>query len=111
MESRINVLVRMKPLKTSEKVNTKNHLWSVLNNNTINNIHTNESFVFDKVFEEDVSTSDIFENDVKKYVESAMKGINVTVFAYGQTCSGKTYTMLGKVGEEGKECDQEEQKE
>jgi centromeric protein E len=32
---------------------------------------------------------------VKELVLSAMMGFNVTAFAYGQTSSGKTYTMRG----------------
>jgi hypothetical protein len=59
------------------------------------NIRTKEMFSFDNVFSEGVSTQEIFDQQVKELVHTAMKGINVTVFAYGQTSSGKTYTMRG----------------
>ena len=37
----------------------------------------------------------------KEVIESAMQGFNSTIFAYGQTASGKTHTMMGpKVGKE-----------
>ena len=32
---------------------------------------------------------------IKKLIESAFIGYKVTIFAFGQTCSGKTYTMSG----------------
>ncbi|KAG9325109.1 hypothetical protein KVV02_006771 [Mortierella alpina] len=37
----------------------------------------------------------IYSTSVKNLVQSAMEGYNGTVFAYGQTSSGKTYTMSG----------------
>ncbi|CAO3570000.1 unnamed protein product [Mortierella alpina] len=37
----------------------------------------------------------IYSASVKNLVQSAMEGYNGTVFAYGQTSSGKTYTMSG----------------
>ncbi|KAF8939321.1 hypothetical protein BGZ58_010032 [Dissophora ornata] len=37
----------------------------------------------------------IYNTSVKNLVQSAMEGYNGTVFAYGQTSSGKTYTMSG----------------
>ncbi|GJJ72579.1 centromeric protein E [Entomortierella parvispora] len=37
----------------------------------------------------------IYGTSVKNLVQSAMEGYNGTVFAYGQTSSGKTYTMSG----------------
>ena len=33
---------------------------------------------------------------MKELILSSMKGINSTIFAYGQTSSGKTYTMIGE---------------
>ncbi|KAI8815166.1 P-loop containing nucleoside triphosphate hydrolase protein, partial [Cladochytrium replicatum] len=37
----------------------------------------------------------LYDRTTRKIVWSAMEGINGTVFAYGQTASGKTYTMMG----------------
>ncbi|XP_067850188.1 kinesin-like protein KIF18A isoform X2 [Heptranchias perlo] len=57
-------------------------------------------FVFDRVFDDDSSQSDIFV-ETKSILESVFNGYNCTVFAYGATGSGKTHTMLGSSGQPG----------
>lgn len=52
-------------------------------------------FVFDKVFGFNSINNDIFENTTKSLISSLMDGYNCSVFAYGATGAGKTYTMLG----------------
>lgn len=52
-------------------------------------------FEFDRVFGSNATTADVFQYAAKPIVEGAMNGVNGTVFAYGQTSSGKTYTMTG----------------
>ncbi len=95
MESKINVTVRIKPLSDIERANDKNHIWNQVSENTIMNVKTKEMFTFDNVFGERAHTQQIFDSQVKELVISAMQGFNVTAFAYGQTSSGKTYTMRG----------------
>eukprot|EP00931_Biecheleriopsis_adriatica_P069624 TRINITY_DN4344_c0_g1_i1.p1 TRINITY_DN4344_c0_g1~~TRINITY_DN4344_c0_g1_i1.p1 ORF type:complete len:1050 (+),score=173.82 TRINITY_DN4344_c0_g1_i1:75-3224(+) len=56
-------------------------------------------FTFDSVFAPG-SQEDVFE-DCRDLVQSAVDGHNVTIFAYGQTGAGKTYTLYGSAGEEG----------
>jgi len=53
------------------------------------------SFIFDDVFDENVTNQELYVNAVQSLIESALKGTRVTCFAYGQTGSGKTYTMMG----------------
>lgn len=101
MESKINVTVRIKPLSKGEKAEEKNNLWTQIGENTVMNIRTKEMFSFDNVFGEKMTTLDIFDQQVKELVHTALKGINVTVFAYGQTSSGKTFTMRGYNNSEG----------
>lgn len=43
----------------------------------------------------------MFDNIVRPIVDAAVNGFNGTVFAYGQTSSGKTYTMIGSSEEPG----------
>jgi centromeric protein E len=52
-------------------------------------------FTFDKTFGESVSTSEVYDSVAKDIVSSVVTGLNGTIFAYGQTSSGKTYTMQG----------------
>ena len=48
---------------------------------------------FDKVFNPDTTQEEVWEY-VKPSIEAVLSGINCTVFAYGQTSSGKTTTMI-----------------
>ena len=42
----------------------------------------------------------MYEESCEEIVLSALNGINGTIFMYGQTGAGKTYTMLGDCGPE-----------
>ncbi|XP_068645423.1 kinesin-like protein KIN-UC isoform X2 [Aristolochia californica] len=59
---------------------------------------SSESFKFDEVFTESASQRRVYEVVAKPVVESVLDGYNGTVMAYGQTGTGKTYTVgqLGK---------------
>lgn len=52
-------------------------------------------FTFDKTFGEQTSTLDVYQQTTQGIVQSVVKGLNGTIFAYGQTSSGKTFTMQG----------------
>ena len=64
-------------------------------------MHAKESFQFDRIFEPNVTTSQIFESELKSMIYNALKGYNVTVLAYGQTNSGKTFTIRGNQSQPG----------
>ncbi|KDO20679.1 hypothetical protein SPRG_13431 [Saprolegnia parasitica CBS 223.65] len=53
------------------------------------------SFTFDNVFGEDSTQQEVFEAVAKPVVADVLEGYNATIFAYGQTSSGKTFTMEG----------------
>ncbi|KAK7386730.1 hypothetical protein VNO78_27065 [Psophocarpus tetragonolobus] len=53
-----------------------------------------KDFEFDRVYGPHVGQAELF-NDVQPLVQSALDGYNVSIFAYGQTHSGKTHTMEG----------------
>lgn len=59
-----------------------------------------KDFEFDKVLGPHVGQAEIF-NDVQPFVQSALDGYNVSIFTYGQTFSGKTYTMEGSSHDRG----------
>ncbi|VAH87660.1 unnamed protein product [Triticum turgidum subsp. durum] len=58
-----------------------------------------ESYQFDEIFGENSSQKRIYEVVAKPVVESVLEGYNGTVMAYGQTGTGKTYTV-GQLGKE-----------
>ena len=58
-------------------------------------IPTNLIFKYDKIFNTDSQQNQIYENVGKRIVDDVMEGYNGTIFAYGQSGSGKTYTMYG----------------
>lgn len=53
-------------------------------------------FAFDRVFDESGSNREVYEETTKGLLNALLSGYNCSVFAYGATGSGKTFTMLGK---------------
>jgi len=54
-----------------------------------------KNFTFDAVYDEHTIQHDFYEHTGYAIVESVMDGYNGTIFAYGQTGTGKTHTMVG----------------
>jgi hypothetical protein len=57
--------------------------------------------LLDQLFDPESRTSTVYETFAKKIVLGCMEGVNGTIFAYGQTSSGKTHTMMGSPEEAG----------
>ncbi|GMG08816.1 hypothetical protein B5S30_g718 [[Candida] boidinii] len=94
----IKVAVRPKPLNDSQ---LNNHPWTVNQyGNTISSFELGE-FSYDKVFDPMVGNSEVFETCVEPVVNQCLDGFNGTIFAYGMTGSGKTYSMQGSENEIG----------
>ncbi|KFU88895.1 Kinesin-like KIF18B, partial [Chaetura pelagica] len=53
------------------------------------------TFVFDRVFGEGATQEEVFQHSTRGLLDSVLRGYNCSVFAYGATGAGKTYTMLG----------------
>ncbi|TMW94755.1 hypothetical protein EJD97_009824 [Solanum chilense] len=56
----------------------------------------NKSFLFDKVCGPSTQQKDFYDQSVAPLVNEALEGYTCTIFAYGQTGTGKTYTMEGE---------------
>ncbi|XP_046824647.1 kinesin-like protein KIF3B [Vespa crabro] len=52
-------------------------------------------FTFDAVYDWRSTQQELYEETVRPLVSSVLDGFNGTIFAYGQTGTGKTYTMEG----------------
>lgn len=57
-----------------------------------------KSIKYDNIFDEKANQEKIFNTIIVEKIEQMLDGYNVTVFAYGQTGTGKTYTMQGDIG-------------
>ena len=84
---------------TSNKSNKMNIMPKdiYLNQLLLDNIFIPQSFKFDKIFTKEITSEKIYLDICQDVIKSFIKGINGTIFVYGQTTSGKTYTMLGNV--------------
>ncbi|SMN20610.1 similar to Saccharomyces cerevisiae YBL063W KIP1 Kinesin-related motor protein required for mitotic spindle assembly, chromosome segregation, and 2 micron plasmid partitioning [Maudiozyma saulgeensis] len=56
-----------------------------------------KTYIFDQVFGAESDQNLVFDITTKNYIQEMMDGYNCTVFAYGQTGTGKTYTMSGDI--------------
>ncbi|XWS59013.1 hypothetical protein CRYUN_Cryun08bG0084400 [Craigia yunnanensis] len=94
---RIHVAVRSRPLSPED---AKTSPWRISANSIFIPNHSTK-FEFDRIFGEDCKTGEVYEARTKEIVAAAVRGFNGTVFAYGQTNSGKTHTMRGSAAEHG----------
>ncbi|KAG6700856.1 kinesin-like protein KIN-7F isoform X2 [Carya illinoinensis] len=103
-EENIVVSVRLRPLNEKEIVTNDVSEWECINDDTViyrNNLSVSErsmyptAYTFDRVFRSDCSTRQVYEEGAKEVALLVVSGINASIFAYGQTSSGKTYTMSG----------------
>jgi len=58
-------------------------------------MYTEHTFSFDRIYSEESTQSEVYENTARDSVMSVLEGYNSTILAYGQTGTGKTYTMEG----------------
>ncbi|KYN37073.1 Centromere-associated protein E [Trachymyrmex septentrionalis] len=105
MSDSIKVAIKVRPLIKREKDENSSIQW-VTSENTIAAIdpefrkRSDGRFEFDHIFDTTANNNNVF-NVVRPIVDAAVNGFNGTVFAYGQTSSGKTYTMMGTSEEPG----------
>lgn len=55
------------------------------------------AFSFDRIFGPESSQIEVFEYTATPLVQDVLSGYNATIFAYGQTGTGKTHTMEGNI--------------
>lgn len=101
----VKVSLRFRPLNSNESkidnemnliVNEKENSVSIsLKNNPL------QQFVFDNIFDRYTSQEVIFNTIAKNNINWVIQGYNASIFAYGPTSSGKTFTMFGNDDDKG----------
>nr|AMS24225.1 kinesin 7-IId protein [Marsilea vestita] len=108
---KIQVAVRIRPLSSREISQRETSAWDCVDSRTIvqrpaptpptpersphHHSQQSKSYTFDHVFGPESATEQVYEEGAKDIALSALCGVNATIFAYGQTSSGKTFTMRG----------------
>ncbi|RKF55208.1 Kinesin-like protein bimC [Erysiphe neolycopersici] len=105
-ETNINVVVRCRGRNERE---VRENSGVVLSTNGVKGVNlelslgpnslNNKTYHFDKVFSSAADQAIIYEDVVKPILDEMLSGYNCTIFAYGQTGTGKTYTMSGDTTE------------
>eukprot|EP00730_Choanoeca_flexa_P020132 TRINITY_DN9839_c0_g1_i6.p1 TRINITY_DN9839_c0_g1~~TRINITY_DN9839_c0_g1_i6.p1 ORF type:complete len:767 (+),score=207.85 TRINITY_DN9839_c0_g1_i6:164-2464(+) len=98
----VKVIVRCRPLNSKEVETSCKEVVSV--NHKRKTISVEEEgtgkikpFTFDAAYGKDSTQKDVYEESAKDIVADVLNGFNGTIFAYGQTGTGKTWTMMGDV--------------
>uniref|UniRef100_A0A8I5MV44 Kinesin family member 21A n=1 Tax=Papio anubis TaxID=9555 RepID=A0A8I5MV44_PAPAN len=92
-ESSVRVAVRIRPQLAKEKIEGCHICTSVTPGEPQVFLGKDKAFTFDYVFDIDSQQEQIYIQCIEKLIEGCFEGYNATVFAYGQTGAGKTYTM------------------
>ena len=95
----LRVMCRIRPFLPSEIINKKSQMETFyISNDTISikeiNKNTLKTFEFDYIFDHKSSQNEVYE-EATLLIQSMLQGNNVCIIAYGQTCTGKTYTIQG----------------
>ncbi|ERE79609.1 kinesin-1 heavy chain-like protein [Cricetulus griseus] len=94
-ECNIKVMCRFRPLNESEVNRGDKYVAKFQGEDTV--MIASKPYAFDRVFQSSTSQEQVYNDCAKKIVKDVLEGYNGTIFAYGQTSSGKTHTMEGKL--------------
>lgn len=99
----VKVVVRCRPMNEKERVSKFERVVSVdvklgqimVRNPRDSSTGVHKIFTFDSVYDWNSKQIDLYDETFRPLVDSVLFGFNGTIFAYGQTGTGKTYTMEG----------------
>ncbi|XP_060907633.1 kinesin-like protein KIF3C [Labrus mixtus] len=100
----VKVVVRCRPLNRKEESNGPAGTiiqmdirlgQVILRNPRAPSSEPQKTFTFDAVYDANSKQRDLYDESVRPLIDSVLDGFNGTIFAYGQTGTGKTYTMQG----------------
>ncbi|XP_044525817.1 kinesin heavy chain isoform X1 [Gracilinanus agilis] len=95
-ECSIKVMCRFRPLNEAEILRGDKFIPKFKGEETVV-IGQGKPYVFDRVLPPNTSQEQVYNACAKQIVKDVLEGYNGTIFAYGQTSSGKTHTMEGKL--------------
>jgi hypothetical protein len=90
----IKVILRVRP-KIDRETEQANLLKVEGNSLFVSTKSESKQFTYDFIASEESSQAEIFENCGREIADYTLQGYNGTIFVYGQTGAGKTYTLLG----------------
>ncbi|KRX50336.1 Kinesin heavy chain [Trichinella murrelli] len=95
----IKVFCRFRPLNESEEKSSSKFIpkFPPGTNDCVN--LGGKVYSFDRVFKPNISQEEVYLASAYPIVKDVLSGYNGTIFAYGQTSSGKTFTMEGVIGD------------
>ncbi|GAB1609860.1 kinesin-like protein KIF3B [Argonauta hians] len=99
----VKVVVRCRPINDKELADGHERVVDMYPNRGVIEIRNPKSvpgdvhrtFTFDSVYDWNSKQRDLYEETFRPLVQSVLEGFNGTIFAYGQTGTGKTFTMQG----------------
>ncbi|KAH1027568.1 kinesin-like protein Klp68D [Dendroctonus ponderosae] len=100
----VQVIVRCRPLSVKElqqecksvvKIYSNRGVIEVENLKARSDNERSKIFTYDAVYDERSAQQTLYDETIRPLVASVLEGYNGCVFAYGQTGTGKTYTMEG----------------
>ncbi|CAL8267017.1 unnamed protein product [Lota lota] len=94
-ECGVKVMCRFRPLNDSELSRGDKYIPKFKGEDTV--VITGKPYVFDRVLPPNTVQEQVYDTCAKQIVKDVLGGYNGTIFAYGQTSSGKTHTMEGKL--------------
>uniref|UniRef100_A0A2M3ZFY2 Kinesin-like protein n=1 Tax=Anopheles braziliensis TaxID=58242 RepID=A0A2M3ZFY2_9DIPT len=103
-EDSIKVVCRFRPLNDSEELAGSRFVVKFPTGPEENCLSIGgKVYLFDKVFKPNATQEKVYNEAAKSIVSDVLAGYNGTIFAYGQTSSGKTHTMEGVIGDPAKQ--------
>uniref|UniRef100_A0A8C2FSL4 Kinesin-like protein n=1 Tax=Cyprinus carpio TaxID=7962 RepID=A0A8C2FSL4_CYPCA len=90
-ECTIKVMCRFRPLNSSEVTRGDKYIPKFQGEDSV--VIGGKPYVFDRVFQSNTSQEQVYTACAQQIVKDVLGGYNGTIFAYGQTSSGKTHTM------------------
>ncbi|XP_017291965.1 kinesin-1 heavy chain isoform X1 [Kryptolebias marmoratus] len=94
-ECTIKVMCRFRPLNSSEVARGDKYIPKFVGEDCVQ--IAGKPYYFDRVFQSNTTQVQFYNAVAQKIVKDVLEGYNGTIFAYGQTSSGKTHTMEGKL--------------